>query len=429
MSGSEKYREARLAEQRERQLREERARLAALEEAKRLAEERRRAAARLEKSRSALVLSIRGESARLATHEGTEGGREVARELRELAGRLGDLSSRAGGAADEATVGRLASELAKQSAELGDLIALGESRRLSRLVAKEEAELGAIAARFAEMDAKHSDKFDAPGRSEVSTLLASARESLAAKDLTRASPQVAAARESLARHRKEVDTRFTAWDSARRAAVQAVEGAGEKVAGLRVDDVCMFWAADVIDDLEGTIRGAREDVADERFDEAVGRSSAVLARIREILPEIQENQLQKEIQDYIVHGVGRVLEGMGFIVKDAFPDPSCPTHPQAPKILQAKRIDGRTLAVSVPQGDEIHFSVGGFPTRVVTSTRGEPARTCSEAVEQIDLMSDTLRDAFGVVSGELMWEGKDPHLIMKGEDQLPEGETTTRQNY
>jgi hypothetical protein len=109
---------------------------------------------------------------------------------------------------------------------------------------------------------------------------------------------------------------------------------------------------------------------------------------------------------------------LGLVVQAGYPPPEHAGVTSSATIIQAQRVGGGAIAVSVPQQGEIWYDVDGFPMRVEGAAHGY-ARTCDEAEEQINRMHDAMQQAFGIESSELMWDDKDPDRIRKTAKALP----------
>ena len=120
------------------------------------------------------------------------------------------------------------------------------------------------------------------------------------------------------------------------------------------------------------------------------------------------------------------MNQMGFVVQAGSPLLEYPGDPASASIIQAQRLGGGAIAVSVPQEGEIWYDVDGYPMRVETNSDGREVRSCDEAQEQIEQLHLAMEKTFGIQMGELMWEGRDPDRIRKAADRLPDSAHTDR---
>jgi hypothetical protein len=153
----------------------------------------------------------------------------------------------------------------------------------------------------------------------------------------------------------------------------------------------------------------------------------LLARVDQTLAVAQEQQLKEERRQYIVEGLVQAMRQLGFIVQGGTPALEHAGVPASATIIQAERLGGGAIAISVPQEGDIWYDVGGYPMRLETGGDGQPAHTCDEAENQIEQMHAVLNEAFGIQMGELMWDGKNPTRISRQADRLPDTAQGSRQ--
>ena len=421
MSDSPKYCSARLREAQERKLREKRERQAAKELARRKAEEERRGSTRLEQGRKAAKKAFAEVQADLAAFLKTDTVRFIQTEhvdalrtrLRELEVVINEtiLEDRA-----RATIADL--QTIRENLRL--LTAQANTAKLCADLAAEEADVTKLEHQVAALDRARSEKLDRTGFEELTGLLANARSSLQRQDLPQVRRDAATAGQKLVKHQAEVGRQYAAWQAAKDRAEMELATAGDRIAGLRADEVIVRWASGELASLEERVERLSRLVQEERFEQVCNESSPLLEAGDAIVGHVQDLQLKEERRQYIVQGILEVMGQMGFVVQQGSPTLEHPDVPSSATTIHAVRLGGGAIAVSVPQEGEILYDVDGFPKRTETRGDGTTIRTCDEAEQEIDRMHEAMRDAFGIEMGELVWEGKEPDRVRKAAERLPE---------
>jgi len=426
MSGSPKYSQAQLRAQQEQRLRQERERRAREEAARRLAEEERRRKARLATAKNGLQDAVAVVETRLSRFEGAEAARLVQGELDALRKLLRE-ADRAGRSADaEGAVSRVQRDVKRLEGELRELEARAEAQLFAANLAREEAAVQGLQRRLAALDTELSRKFDGAGLQGVQSALEDARAALERKDLARVSRVAQNATKALEAHGRRVRERFAEWSEERNKALAAIAEADDCVGGLEADEVVMRWCGAEVGAIRALLENATARDTDEDFSAAVTMSNQAVADTRKAVSDAQAAQLKEERRRYIAEGIVQVMQDMGFVVQAGYPVLDDPARPGSDLIIQAARIGGGAVAVSVPQEGDVWYDVDGFPKELAVGAAGQEVRTCDEAERAITEMHAALDEAFGVQMGELMWEGKDPDRIAKQADVLPGGTDTSR---
>ena len=102
---------------------------------------------------------------------------------------------------------------------------------------------------------------------ELTGLLANARSSLQRQDLPQVRRDAATAGQKLVKHQAEVGRQFVAWQAARDRAEMALATAGDRIAGLRADEVIVRWANGELASLEERLERLSRLVQEERFEQ------------------------------------------------------------------------------------------------------------------------------------------------------------------
>ena len=427
MSDSPKYCTARLREERERRLREKRERKAAAELAKRKAAEELRRDTRFEKDRQAAQNELAAIQATLTAMSNSDGGRFVPPERVEaLRVQLAEFKTVIGETILEERLRRARTDLQRAREDLQSLVAQAEATKQCAALAAEEAELVKLERRLAAMDHARCQKLDPTGFREVNSLLSGARSSLEGKDLAKARRDAASAKHRLTSHETAIAERFSVWQDAKNRAQTALSSAGDRIAGLRADEVVVRWAGRELAALEKRFETAIRLAETEKFDLVPDETAHLLDESDALVGRVQELQLKEDRRQYVLQGILDSMGQLGFVVQQGYPVLEHPDEPGSAMIIQAERIGGGAMAVSIPQEGDMLYDVAGFPLRTEANADGQTVRSCDEAEQQIVRMHELMKESFGIETSELHWDGKDPDRIRKTAERLPESAPATR---
>ncbi len=427
MSDSPKYCTARLREERERRLREKRERKAAAELAKRKAAEELRRDRRFEKDRQAAQNELGAIQATLTAMSNSDGVRFVPKDrLEALRAQLADFKAVIQETILEDRLRRARTDLHSVREKLQSLVAQAETAKQCASLAVEEAEVVKLENRMAAMDPARSEKLDPTGFREVNNLLSSARSNLERKDLAQARRDAASAKQRLASHETAIAERFRVWQAAKNQAETSLASAGDQIAGLRADEVVVRWAGRELAVLEKRLESAIGLAEAEKFDVVPDEIAHLLDDGAAIVGRAQELQLKEDRRQYILQGVLESMGLLGFVVQQGYPAMEHPDEPGSAVIIQAERIGGGAMAVSIPQEGDMWYDVAGFPMRTETTAEGQTVRSCDEAEQEIVRLHEVMKESFGIETGELRWDSKDPDRIRKTAERLPESTPATR---
>ena len=427
MSDSPKYCSARLREAQERRLREKRERQAAKELARRKAEEERRGSTRLEQGRRTARKEFADAQADLADFLKADIVRFApAEQVNALRTRLRELEIVINETILEERARATLAEVKFLRESLRSLTAQANAAKLCETLAAEEAEVTKLEHQVAALDRARSDKFDRTGAMNLARLLADARSNLQSQNLPQVRRDIAAARKILVNHQAEVTKQLVAWQAAKDRAEMGLAAAGDRIAGLRADEIIVRWGTGELASLEERLERSSKLLSEERFDIVLTESAALLVASDAVIGHVQEFQLKEERRQYIVQGIVDVMGQIGFVVQQGSPALEHPNVPSSATMIQAVRIGGGAIAVSVPQEGEILYDVDGFPKRTETGGDGATVRTCDEAEQEIDRIHEAMKDVFGIEMSELVWDGKDPERVRKAAERLPESAPAER---
>lgn len=421
MSDSPKYCAVRLREERERRLREKRERKAKAERAKRKAEEERRRDTRFEKDRQAAEGELAGIQMALTAWSNSKDVRFVPTErIQALRTRLSELNIVIQETILEGRLCTARTDVRRVREDLHSLVTQAETAKLCAELAFEEAEVVKLEHRLAAMDHTRSEKLDAVGFHELRSLIGSARSHFERRDLGEARRNAATAHQRLASHETALAERFKVWEAAKNRAEVSLTAAGDRIAGLRADEVVVRWAGSEVAALEKRLESAIGLAEAEKFELVLEESAALLEEGDAIVARAQELQLKEDRRQYIVQGIVEAMGQMGFVVQQGYPTLEHPGVPGSATTIHAERIGGGAIAVSVPQEGEIWYDVAGFQMRSETTADGHTIRSCDEAEQEIVRMHEAMTEAFGIDTSELRWDSKDPDRIRKTSERLPE---------
>ena len=420
MSDSPKYSHPSIAANVLQRLLQNRVEQAAAERRLRQAEAQRRQQERVTRLQGELRQQLATARSDLATLTGPPLGPFAAvAALESLRQRLRQAETAVDRLADEGQGRKLRDDLRGLGDDLKRQRAEAESARLSSQLAEDAAALEGLRQQLAAIDPARAAKFDAPGRQDVESALNRA-DGLLQRKGAEARAELGRARGRLEEHRGRVEERFARWSAERDRAASALAGAGDRLAGLQADPVVQRWAGPEIAALAERLTQAEELLTREDFSGCQREAAALTGAADAVVARAGETQFKEDQRQYIVGGIVESMRQLGLVVQAGYPQPEHPGVPASATIIQAVRLGGGAIAVSVPQEGDIWYDLDDdhFPKRVEASAGGY-ARTCNEAEQQIEQVHQALLDAFGIEMGELLWEGKDPSRIRKTAKALP----------
>lgn len=307
----------------------------------------------------------------------------------------------------------------------------GMRRRLETLLAqaREEAanaeasgELDAELARFdqrlnALRDAGGAD-LDASGRAAAVAAVNLCRAVMHDQGVDRRQTAHASARHALEQHAAALEAAQERQAVAQQQAETILAEAQQLASGLESDELVQRWAAPRAAELVARVAGWQAALA-------AGNPAAVTAAALEelklaekgLLDQVAAAQFKSEQRDYILQSVREVLTEMGFMLGPA--EAETPGHPATAMRFSAVNAVGQAMDVSVPIEGEVWYEVDGFQKSTEAKVGGGTAAVCDSAQRVIEEMHHEIEEQFGIKSGELTWEGKDPDRILRQMDELP----------
>jgi len=198
----------------------------------------------------------------------------------------------------------------------------------------------------------------------------------------------------------------------------------EKVSGriavLKADKIIMQWVKREIEALEQKLAEITAMIEREEWAPVQAAADTLLRELDDVVRKAEAMQLAEDRRQYVIQGITSVMEKMGFIIQSGYPALEYPDFPSSATIIQAARLGGGDIALSVPQQGEVWYEVNGFPRQIEESSSGEAVYSCDQAENEIGKIHNLLKDSYGIKIGELNWEGKDPCRITKTAHDLPD---------
>lgn len=412
MSDSPKYSTVDLTASVLRELAAERRRKAEERRARRAAEVERRRRERLERRGAALRSEVAKLIGRLDVFSQSEAGKRVTADLHSIRSRLSKLGD--GALREDGEITEAAKQLKGVRKALALTTARAEAEQLAAEVEQEQAVLLHLKRQTA-ASRLLSKKFDPEGLRELEALLSTVESQLKRRDLVNARQEIVRFGKCLVRHRAQVERGQSRWNELCEEAASVLAGAERRLASLQADEPVRRWAAS---ELEALVRRAEElhdNIAAGRFDQVRRESETLLAEADRLAADAEKAQHRQDQRDYVTKSIRESLADLGFWVEEFAEE-----QPSAEATIQATRLDGRAITVSVPLEGSLRWAAEGFPMEVVSGSDGQPARACDEAAEQIEAIKAHLAREHGVETGELTWSGKDPHRTGKAAKRQPQ---------
>jgi hypothetical protein len=288
-----------------------------------------------------------------------------------------------------------------------------------------DAELAAFDQRLNSLRAEGAAEQDAPGRAAAVQAVNACRSLLKIPNLEHRRAAHRDARLALEAHAAAFHAAQAQQAAARQQAQQQLEAAQQIVAGLASDDLVQRWAPARAAELQERVAGWSAAIAAGNL---AAVDAAQLAELQSaaqaLLDQVGAAQFKAEQRDYILQSVREVLAEMGFMLSPA--EAETPGHPASAMRFSAVNAAGQSMDVSVPLEGEVWYDVDGFPRSTEAKVGGGSAAVCDSAQRVIEEMHHEIEEQFGIKSGELTWEGKDPDRILRQMDELPSSGSADR---
>ncbi len=220
-------------------------------------------------------------------------------------------------------------------------------------------------------------------------------------------------------HRQQVEKAYNLRQQQRIENLLLLEKVSDRISALKVDTIIMHWMNGEVRALENKLVEISAMIDKNEFALTEASTSALLMEAEDVVRKAEEMQLLEDRRQYVMRGIMDVMGGMGFTIQAGYPAPEHPNIPSSASIIQATRLGGGDIGLSIPQQGEIWYEVNGFPMRMEEFSAGQATYTCDEAEDEIVKINNLLKEAYGIQISEPRWEGKDPNRIKKAADSLP----------
>lgn len=406
MSSSPKYSDVSLSQEAARRQREENRHRAEERAARRAAEAERCRKEQLRQAQAAFKARLADGKKELAAFAGTTTSRHVADSLGQLEARLAQMEQ--GRLASEGELARADKDLRRVQRELEQTIAQAKAAEDAQSLQQEAATVLRWKYQAAE-DRQGSRQFDPNGLVQFEAALRKVERQLARRDLAGARRTMASVGQQFEQHRAEVEKRRGLWWVQRQTSEAASARLQERVAGLQADQIVQRWEGRAIADIAARAGQVSKLVEDEQFEHASREADKLLAEAERVLNAAEERQSGQERQDYIAQSTVAALQECGFTVDVINQSPQ---GVGTDIVIQARKSDGRAIAVNVPKEGPLGWAPYGFSMGVEEGSDGLPATVCDEAVEEIEAVQGQLK-GYGVETCRLKWAGQDQNRSVK----------------
>lgn len=430
MSGSPTYNFAALAKQQEEHLRAERRRLAQAAEAKRAAEAERQRAQQLLAAKQSVSRQIDAFLPRLA---GISGSPRLLDEVAHIRKELERCQASVQRGSWDGEVWPFRDAVRRLELRLTTAIdSAAATERAARAAAEAQVESARTLAQargiFDEIlvlpalrDITNSRRRDPQGQAELSRLRDGFQRACGSADAALALEAAERMRIRAMQHQAAVDQASAAaeaWASALRSSAQEL---ATRCALLHRDGMVGRWCQDRLVQTAACLNGLGTLIDAEDFPAAERALAGIPEELAAICRDAEDIQLQEDRRSYVVQSLMSALAESGFSVPDGG-DLERPEEPRSAIILQARRLTGEALAISVPQdlGERIEYDLAGFPHHETVRADGTPATHCDEAETELERMRQVL-GRLGVDCSPADWDTRDPDRLLHDARQLPTG--------
>ncbi|MGM0485886.1 MAG: hypothetical protein ACQESR_03885 [Planctomycetota bacterium] len=413
MSDSPKYSAVRLPEEVARRGREENRRRAEERAVRRAAEAERPRKERLRQGPAVFKARLQEGKRELAAFDGTPARRRVADSLRQLLARLAQIEQKT--PANEEDLARANKDLHRVQRQLKQAVAHGKAAQDAQDLEQEAATVLKWKYHAAE-DRQGSRQFDPNALAQFEAALRKVEDELARRHSVGAHRAMTAVGRQFEQHRAEVEKRCGLWLTRKQASEAALARLQEAIAGLQSDVVVQRWETPGVADISERAGQVSKVIDNGQFEHATQEAEKLLVEVKRVIEAAEERECRQERQNYIAESTVKALQACGVMVDGISQSPQ---GASTDIVIHVHRLDGRALAVSVPQEGAIKWSVNGFPMHVEAGSNGQPATVCDEAVSHIEEVQERLDKEYGVETSTLTWAGQDPNRPRKAAKKRP----------
>ena len=196
---------------------------------------------------------------------------------------------------------------------------------------------------------------------------------------------------------------------------QVLQVTGElrvRLEGVEADEVTMTWSRAEVE----AVRTAMVEI--ERAQHPESLAAELHRRLDTALEHAQVRQLAEEKRAYILEALQDGLRQQGFQVGDAILVSDDQTGEVA---FRAIRADRRWVEVNVPLEGHVFYDVDGMDRITERGADGLVYTSCDETEARLEALHADLANRFGIKTGELFWETKDPNREGRNANSLPSG--------
>lgn len=191
-----------------------------------------------------------------------------------------------------------------------------------------------------------------------------------------------------------------------------------RIAGIEADEVAMTWSGDEVRAVVEALSTLADSVSPTRA------AAALSTRLDAALERAQERQLADERRAYILAALQQGLREQGFQVGEARLVGSGFDSEVA---FRAVRADRRSVDVNIPVEGHVFYDVDGTHRITERGADGVAYTSCVETEARLEALHADLAEHFGIVTGDLFWETKDPSRERLSANALPScGPAATR---
>ena len=293
-------------------------------------------------------------------------------------------------------------------------------------IARHEADLVDAAAylaklrkRMGSIDQTASDRL-APGeRTQLDGLVDAAANALAQKAPAKCVHLLRQADDRIADHESLLHTATTQEQENQARCRAALDEVVDRLDGLRSDAVVSRWCPAEIGRIAHSLSLAEDAFHARRYGDVTIVAAEITRAVDDLMKRAMEIQLEEDRRQYVVNGIIQALGQLGFVVQTGSPALEHPGVQSSSVIIQARRVGGGAVAVSIPQHGDIWYDVDGYPKRSEGTWDGQVLASCDEAEAQLTRLHEVINEEFGIETDGLHWHGKDPERLRKQADQLP----------
>jgi hypothetical protein len=259
-----------------------------------------------------------------------------------------------------------------------------------------------------------SVKFDAPGREQCVKLLSQAGEAVNRRDSDASSQLTRSLWQTTELHIDMTLRNKGAWELSRNQARNQKDELSRRIESLRCDETVLLWNRHEIEHTVPKLEALERLFGQESFAEISEGYEELNSELDQIEAETLTADLKERRRQHIVTSMSQILQTMGFNVSE-----NLRSDPASDVVLNARRLNGGAVSVSVPQEGELLYDLAGFERSQILGSRGKPVAICDDAESMINDFHAELSSVCGVDAGPLRWDDQDPDRLLKTAKVIP----------